>query len=203
MGCGTTSSPPATVTLVSIAVTPASASIAVNETQQFTATGNYSDGSTKNLNTQVNWTSSPAGIVTINASGLATAVTSGNVTITATAGAVAGSRALTVTPILTTITVTPASPNAVVNTSTQLAAIGTWSDGRSQDVTTQVTWASVDGSVANIDNAGLATALSPGSTGVNATLGTVSGSTTLTVDPASLVSIVISPDQTSVPAGIS
>jgi uncharacterized protein YjdB len=114
-----------------------------------------------------------------------------------------GSRALTVTPILSSITVTPGSPTAVVNTTAQFTAIGTWSDGSAQDVTSQVVWASVDTSIATVDNSGLATALATGSTSVSATLGIVSGFTTLTVDPASLVSIVITPDQTSVPAGIS
>ena len=42
-------------TLTSIAVTPASPSIVTGATQQFTATGTYSDGSTQNLTNQVTW----------------------------------------------------------------------------------------------------------------------------------------------------
>jgi uncharacterized protein YjdB len=110
---------------------------------------------------------------------------------------------VTAIPTLTSISVTPALPTVVVNTTAQLQATGTWSDGSAQDISSQVAWAAADGSVATIDNAGLATAVAPGSTDVSATLGTVSGSTTLTVNPAALVSIVITPDQTSVPAGIS
>ena len=49
--------PPATPTLVSIAVTPPTASVAAGNTQQLTATGTYSDATTKNLTTQVAWTS--------------------------------------------------------------------------------------------------------------------------------------------------
>ena len=42
-------------TLQSIAVTPANPSIAKGPTQQFTATGTYSDSSTQNLTSQVTW----------------------------------------------------------------------------------------------------------------------------------------------------
>ena len=45
-------------TLNSIAVTPVNPSIQTGATQQFTATGTYSDGSTQNLTTFVTWTTS-------------------------------------------------------------------------------------------------------------------------------------------------
>ena len=48
-------------TLVSIAVTPANATNLVGATQQFTATGTYSDGSTQNITSQATWTSSKHG----------------------------------------------------------------------------------------------------------------------------------------------
>jgi hypothetical protein len=47
-----------TAALVSIAVTPSPASVAAGQTVQFSATGTYSDSSTKNLTTSVTWTSS-------------------------------------------------------------------------------------------------------------------------------------------------
>ena len=56
-------------TLTSIAVTPANPSILIGASQQFTATGTYSDGSTQNLTSQATWTSSNTGVATINASG--------------------------------------------------------------------------------------------------------------------------------------
>ena len=43
--------------LVSIAVTPANPSIAKGLTQQFTATGTFTDNSTQNLTSQVTWAS--------------------------------------------------------------------------------------------------------------------------------------------------
>ncbi len=70
-------------TLNSIAVTPVNPSIPTGATQQFTATGNYSDGSTQNLTSQVTWTSSSTSVATINSAGLASGVAPGTTTITA------------------------------------------------------------------------------------------------------------------------
>lgn len=63
-----------TPTLVGIQITPASPSIGVKATQQFKATGSFSDGSTKDLTSVSNWLSSNGAVATVNTSGLATAV---------------------------------------------------------------------------------------------------------------------------------
>ncbi|MGA3325471.1 MAG: kelch repeat-containing protein, partial [Terriglobia bacterium] len=70
--------------LISLAVTPANPSIASGQTQQFTATGLFSSGSTQNLTAFVTWSSSAAGVATINAAGLASGVSAGSTTIIAT-----------------------------------------------------------------------------------------------------------------------
>ena len=70
-------------TLSSITVSPASATIPLSGTQQFTATGTFTDSSTQDLTGTVTWTSSNISVATINASGLATAVTGGNSDISA------------------------------------------------------------------------------------------------------------------------
>ncbi|HEV8076620.1 MAG TPA: Ig-like domain-containing protein, partial [Candidatus Acidoferrum sp.] len=76
-------------TLQSIAVTPASPSIGIGNTLQLTATGTYSDNSTKNITGSVTWASSNALFATIDmTSGLATGVAVGTTQITATLGSV-------------------------------------------------------------------------------------------------------------------
>lgn len=93
---GSESSTP--VTLVSIAVTPANPSIAIAGTQQFTATGTYSDSSTDNITTEVTWGSSNTSVATIDENGGdATALAEGTTTITASLGGISGSTTLTVT----------------------------------------------------------------------------------------------------------
>ena len=83
-------------TLTSIAVTPANPSITKGTTQQFTATGTYSDNSTANITSQVSWTSGTTSVATITSSGLATGVAAGSSTITATLGSVSGNTKLAV-----------------------------------------------------------------------------------------------------------
>ncbi|MGH9895842.1 MAG: DUF4082 domain-containing protein, partial [bacterium] len=104
-------------TLASIAVTPANPTIQTSATQQFTATGTYSDSSTQNITTQVTWDSSNTAVATINSAGLATAGTgAGSTTISATSGAVSGNTTLTVhtaPPITSTGFLAPSANVAV------------------------------------------------------------------------------------------
>ena len=54
-------------------MTPANPTIAAGATQQFTATGTYSDSSTKVLTSGVTWASANTAVATIDNTGLATA----------------------------------------------------------------------------------------------------------------------------------
>ncbi len=96
--------------LVSIAVTPAAPSISVGATQQFTATGTYSDNTTQDLTISATWTSAALTVATISntagTQGLATSVAAGTATITAALGSVSSSAALTVDAAPTGIAVT-------------------------------------------------------------------------------------------------
>jgi uncharacterized protein YjdB len=196
---GTGASP----TLVSISVTPASASIAKGTTQQFTATGHYNDNSTQNLTGSVSWSSSATGTATINAAGVATAVAVGGpVTITATSNTISGTASLTVTnPTLLSIAVTPANASIAKGSTRQYTATGTYSDSTTQNITGSVAWSSSAVGVASISSAGLLTAVSAGSATITATSGTVSGSTPVTVTGPALMSIAVTPANTSIPKG--
>jgi hypothetical protein len=71
-------------TLLSITVTPPSASIANGTTQAFRATGTFSDQSTLDLTTQVSWTSNNGAVAVINSAGIATGTGAGTAIIKAT-----------------------------------------------------------------------------------------------------------------------
>jgi len=88
---------PVPVTLTSINVTPATPSLLVNATRQFTATGNYSDGSTRNLTTSVTWAASAG--ATVSNTGLVTATAIGNSTITAVSGSTTGATTVIVSAV--------------------------------------------------------------------------------------------------------
>ena len=91
-----------TATLVTLAISPANPSIAANASQQFIATGTYSDGSTQNLTAAVTWSSSNIAVAQISnaagSKGLTTGIAAGSTSITGIFGGVSGSAALTVTP---------------------------------------------------------------------------------------------------------
>ena len=208
---GSTSLTVTAATLVSIEVTPASPSIANGLTRQFTATGVYTDNSTQDLTTQVTWSSSDTGVATVSnavgSNGLATTTTVGSSTVSATSGSVSGSTTLTVTPAaLVSIDVTPATPSVAKGLTQQFTATGVYTDNTTQDLTTQVTWLSSDTGVATVSNAvgsnGLATTTTVGSSTISASLGGVSGSTSLTVTAATLVSIDVTPAASSVAKGL-
>ena len=189
-------------TLKSIAVTPANPTLTKNATQQFTATGTFTDASTQNITNSVAWSSLNSAVATISGSGLATSVGVGSSTIQAASGAVSGGTVLTVNapaPTVSSIAVTPANPSIQNGATQQFTATGTYNDSSTQNITTSVTWTSLSTNVATISNtagsSGLATSTGTGSTTIQAALGSASGSTTLSVtaSSANLMILIVSP----------
>ncbi len=168
--------------LNSIEVTPANPSIITGATQQFVATGTYSNGDTQDFTSSVVWTSEAQTVATIDEKGLATGIDSGATTITASFGGVSGSTLLTVNISLESIAVTPVDPSIHTGETQQFTATGTYSDSSTQDLTSLVMWASEEEVVATINTHGLATSIVSGTSTITATLGLVSGSTILTVN---------------------
>jgi 6-phosphogluconolactonase (cycloisomerase 2 family)/urocanate hydratase len=195
-------------TLVLLGVTPANPSIAKGLSSQFTAIGTYSDNSTQVLTSQVQWTSSDPTVATVSNAlgydGLGMGLNAGSVTITATLGGASASTVLTVTPAtLVSIGVTPPNPSIASGLTSQFTATGVYTDNSTQNLTASAAWTSSNTSVASVSNAthGLATALSPGPVTITAASGTVSGTTSLTVTPAALVSIALIPANPSIAYG--
>jgi plastocyanin len=86
---------------------------------------------------------------------------------------------------LQSITVTPANPTIAVASTQTFTAIGTFSDNSQQNISSQVTWASANTSVASITSTGLATGVAAGTSMIMASLNGVTGSTLLTVSGSS------------------
>jgi uncharacterized protein YjdB len=185
---GTTGQSTVTITgatLKSISLSPPGQSIASGLAIPFTAVGTYSDGTSQALNAGVVWTSSNTSVATVNSSGLATGLTVGSASVTATMSGISGVTPLTVTSAaLRSIAFTPANPSLTVGSSTQLIAAGTYSDGTSQALNAGVVWTSSNTSVATVNSSGLATGLTVGSASVTAKLGSISAVTTMTVTAA-------------------
>ena len=105
-----------TQTLGSITVTPSSATVAVNGTQQFTATAYDTTGVKMATQPTVTWSVASGGVGSIDSgSGLYSAgTTAGTATVTATSGSVSGTASVTVTAAAPdfTIAVSPSSLTA-------------------------------------------------------------------------------------------
>jgi 6-phosphogluconolactonase (cycloisomerase 2 family) len=192
-------------TLVSIAITPnpPPASVAIAGTLQLTATGTYSDTSTKDLTSQVTWTSMTPAVATISAGGLVTGVAVGTSNITAMlSGVTSPLDVITVTTTsvtLTSITVSPASPTIPVGGTADFIATGHYSDGSSQ-ILSAATWSSLTPTTASVTSLtftntatppvttsvghALGVAASATAVTIKATSGTVSGTASLTVSSA-------------------
>jgi hypothetical protein len=216
-GCGTSM-------VDSLAVTPATQSIAVGQTAQFTATGTYSHGShpstTQNVTDQSTWVSSAPAVATVDSSGVATAVSAGTATISASiqgyTGVLTSSAVLTVTGAsgvggdIVSVAVIPGSQSvATPSQNTQFLAIGTTSSGTTVNVTSQASWYSSEMQIATINaTSGVASSVSQGTTTItaivtNADNTVAAGIATLTVlngSTEAITALTIIPDSESLSA---
>src|SRR5882757_4300676 len=98
VGCGGGNSGSSTTpVLQAITVTATKLSAVPGHMQQFTATGAYSSGPSKDLTSSVMWSSSDTSVASIGSTGgLVTASATGTTTIKATSGAISGSAIFTV-----------------------------------------------------------------------------------------------------------
>lgn len=162
--------------LSSIAVTPANGEVQAGSTQQFIATGSFTDGSTADLTASSTWSSSMSAIASINAStGVARGVAAGSTTISAVSGSKSGSTTLTVTPAtLQSIAIRPSALVIGLNTARRLTASGVYSDGSNADVTSTAVWTTADPSIATVTG-GVVSGVTLGATSATATIGSLSG----------------------------
>lgn len=200
--------------------------IAPCTTQQFAATGYYSDGTQKDISSIAGWGSSNTGTATINSSGLASVASSvpvagGTSVISATSGGASATANLAV-DVLTGITVTPAAATVPLGGTQQYAATGTFNvpgstTPKTIDLTTIVAWSvtggttSSDGTtnandVASIGTAtGLLTSLVGAAVGsttqVIATLCSINGSTSVTIGPPTTSTFRVTPGTATVVVG--
>ncbi|MBK1889044.1 Ig-like domain-containing protein [Undibacterium sp. 14-3-2] len=182
-------------TLSTITVSPVTATIPIGGVQKFLATATYSDGASQDVTAASAWSSGTTTVATVNAtSGVASGVIGGTAVITASFGGKLGSATLTVSPAsLLSIKVLPVNPSIPIAAKQQFTAMGTFSDGTTSDISAISTFTSASQNIATITNSGLAAGVIAGNSVIAATSGTKTGSTVLTVTPAVLLSIAMTP----------
>ncbi len=197
---GATGLGPAPVTLQSITVTAPNLSVAAGLKEQFTATGNYSDGTTKLLAT-TNWSTSDPTLATITSTGLLTTLKPGTVSVLAASGSTTGSTPFRIdSASLQSITVMAPNPSVAAGLTQQFAASGTFSDGSSKPLAT-ANWSTSDPTLATITSTGLLTTFKAGMVTVSAVSGSVTGNAPFHIDPPTPTGLVISPASSSVLIG--
>lgn len=193
-GCGGEGSTSSSAKLASIAITPASASIAKGLTVNFTATGTYTDKTTADITSQVTWASINATVASISGMGVATGVAVGGAAVTATLDNITSPAApFTVTAAMVTgISISPSAPSSPLGTPVTFTANAAYSDGTIGDIFGAVTWTSSNTTVATLSSSGVASTLAQGSTTIAASTNDfTSNSVTLTVTAPTTVTATI------------
>ncbi|MCY9871637.1 Ig-like domain-containing protein [Vibrio barjaei] len=199
----------ATVTQVSVTdlvVTPAKASVAAGNIQQYQAFALFSDGTSREVTDLASWQSSNNSVASINQKGLADSYQSGDVVVTATYASQQADALLNVTQAqLTELVVSPNKVTIPAGHQTKLQAVAVYSDGSSNDVTLQSVWTSMDQSVVQVEtgniSAGTVHGLVLGQADVTAKFGGMEQSSMITVSSATLTSVSISPANATIPKG--
>jgi hypothetical protein len=186
--------------LATITVAPASPSLAINATQQFTAVGKDANANVVAI-TPV-WSVAAGGGTINSASGLFTAGATGGTftnTVVATVGAVSGTTSVTVTGgVLASITVTPSTVSLSTGGTQAYTAVG--HDAGNNVVAITPTWSVAAGGGTINASTGMFTAGTTAGTFTNtvtATSGAITGTATVTVVAGPLANLTITPPSAS------
>jgi hypothetical protein len=203
---GTVSLSVSPAAIVSIAVNASRQSLALGNSEQLTATGTYTDGSTKDLTSSATWSSSLPGVIAISNTGSVTAKSVGtavvSVSFSSVTGNITGSANLSASnAALVSIAVSAGNPSLPLGSSEQLIATGSYTDGTTKDLTSSVTWSSSSPGVVATSSTGAVTTMSVGNAVVSASSSTITGTAKLAVSAAALVAINLSSASTTVPIG--
>jgi len=173
--------------VASVTLTPNSGTLTqIGATLQLGATVRDDAGAVVTGRT-IAWSSSNSAIVTVNSSGLVTAVAAGTATISGTVDSKVGTAAITVAiaprPIASVEVTPPTATLTQVGATVQLSA--TVRDDAGAVVTDRtITWSSSNTAVATVSTGGLVTAMAAGTATVSATVDTKSGNAGIVVSIA-------------------
>ncbi len=177
--------------------------VALGDNMQLTATALDTTG-TPVTGATFTWSSSNSAVLSVNQSGLVTAVANGNATITATESSVPGQRTIAVAQAVASVTVSPATATIATGATQQFTA--TALDALSNTVTgVTFFWASNNPAVAVVDTTGLATGIGGGTATITAVGRGQPGNARLTVGAqvATQLAFTVQPSNITAGAAIS
>ena len=188
--------------VVSISISPSNPAIGKSKTLQLTATASMSDGSVQDITPVATWATGQAAVAAVGATGMVTGMTAGNAQISAAYQGETGNDGVTIQPAtVVSIAVSPASPAIRKSTTLQLSALGTFSDGTQMDLTALASWGTTQPTIAGVSSTGVMTGMAAGNAIVSAAYQGTTGTDAVTIQPAALQSITITPGNIGIDKG--
>lgn len=191
-------------TLTAITLSTPKTTLVKDTVARITATGTFSNGTTRDITRFVDWTTANSATATVttptprdNLAWLnAVALTTGTA-ITAKYGTINTILNLVVTaPLLNSITISPDILNMTTGTSDHLSVIASYSDSTTQDVTYNTGWTTANSATATVGDLGIdkgkVTSVAAGTTNITASFGGLSAIRAVTVTTRTIKSLAIS-----------
>ncbi|MFO0577467.1 MAG: Ig-like domain-containing protein [Polyangia bacterium] len=183
-----------------ITLSPSSASIAKGLTQRFTAQAALTDGSTQDVTLLAAWSAADlegTAVASVDSTGLCRGSGVGKARIDVSYGGKSASAVLQVSPaILIALQVEPSSLTLPKGVTAKLQAIGSFTDGTTQDLSLVSIWSTTDttgSGVASVDASGQVQARSVGTARIDVSYGARSASATVQVTSAIVRSLTVDP----------
>jgi trimeric autotransporter adhesin len=189
------------VPVASVSLNLTSTTMRVGEVQAASAIVRDANGNTLTGRT-VTYSGSNPTVASVSSAGVITALSAGAVAVTAASEGQFSSQVITVTPSATSISLSLGSTALTVGQSTQATAVALDANGAPVSGVA-ISFTSSNPAVAPISTSGAITALTPGTTQITASSGTLSRSVTLTVSAAfvPVASVAVTPTTGSIVAG--
>lgn len=190
--------------LTGIVISPANFTLVQSTADRLTATGSFSNGTSREITGAVEWSTASATIATVATPGgnlawvsaLAVTPAATPTTISAKSGALTATTNLTVTaPALQALTISPATMDLTVGTSKYFKVTASFNNGSTQDVTTDSSWSSTVATRATAGDIGITkgriSGIAAGQTTISAGYGGLTITAPVTVTARTLQSLAL------------
>jgi hypothetical protein len=192
--------------LEGIEIQAEAASLPLGREITVTALGRFSDGHEEDVSHAVEWAVDDPAVATVSGAGELHAVGLGETTLTASVPAqgLSASLGISVTDaVLDSLEIEADGGPLPLGLERQLTAVGTYSDGTTEDLSGEVIWESDSGEVAAVSETGLLSSFAMGSAGITAyhEVSGLEAELAIEVSEAVLMSLSIGPDPLNVYEG--
>ena len=198
--------------IMGISISPLDFSTPLGTTVAYQAYARYSDGSKHNITHLAAWSSDEPSVAAIQfggaLSGVANTLFSGITNISVSFEGISQQTSLTVNQaVVESLQITPQNPSVPVGIEGQFTATAFYSDNTIKDVTQSANWQVDDYSIITVipngNSAGYAKALAEGTSQLSVKFSGLTANTLISVTPAKLDAISLTPSMAETPAGTS